>query len=135
VRGGVGAVLLLGPSGAGKSLLALRLVERGWLLVADDRVALRGDRSLIAAPPPPLAGLIEVRGVGIVRVPWIAPAPVLLVADLAAPAERVPEPMRWRDVVAPTGAGADLPYIGFDAAAPAAEHRLEAAFARVLEAA
>ena len=62
-RSGAG-VLLLGPPGSGKSDLVLRLLERGFMLVADDRVEIEGG---IARPPPPLAGLLEVRGLGIVR--------------------------------------------------------------------
>jgi RNase adaptor protein for sRNA GlmZ degradation len=85
------AVLLLGPSGAGKSDLALRLVAAGWRLVADDRVVItpQGDR-LIASAPPRLAGLLEVRGVGIVPEPT-APAPIALALDLAATPDRLPE--------------------------------------------
>jgi len=87
------AVLLLGPSGAGKSELALRLIDRGWRLVADDRVVLTArDGTLWASAPPALAGLIEVREVGIVAEP-AAPAMVALAIDLAAPAERLPEPV------------------------------------------
>lgn len=85
------AVLLLGPSGAGKSDLALRLVAAGWRLVADDRVVVRveGDR-LIASAPPRLAGLMEVRGVGIVP-EATAPAPIALALDLSRRPDRLPD--------------------------------------------
>lgn len=86
-------VLLQGPSGAGKSDLALRLIDGGALLVADDRVALRraGDR-ILAAAPPVLEGLIEVRGVGILRLPHAGPTPLALIVDLdpARGSERLP---------------------------------------------
>ncbi len=82
-------MLLLGPSGAGKSDLALRLIGRGFVLVADDRVDLEG---VTASPPAPLAGLMEVRGVGIVRMPHEAPVPVVLALDLALAPERMPAP-------------------------------------------
>jgi HPr kinase/phosphorylase len=60
-------VLLTGPSGSGKSDFAMRLLSQGAALVADDRVDLWAkDGVLHAAPPPRLAGLIEVRGVGVV---------------------------------------------------------------------
>jgi HPr kinase/phosphorylase len=61
-------LLLLGKPGSGKSDLALRLIDEGGLLVADDqvRVAPRG-ASLIASAPPALAGLLEIRGIGIIR--------------------------------------------------------------------
>ncbi len=63
------AVLLRGPSGSGKSDLALRLIDGGAQLVADDQTLLRraGGRVLASAPPA-IAGLLEVRGVGVVRV-------------------------------------------------------------------
>lgn len=63
--GGAG-VLFLGVPGAGKSDLLLRLMQRGWQLVADDQVALsaEGD-AVLAEAPAELAGMLEVRGVGI----------------------------------------------------------------------
>jgi HPr kinase/phosphorylase len=88
------AVLFRGPSGAGKSDLALRAIEAGWTLVADDRTVLRREGSrLFASSPPSLAGLIEVRGVGLVAAPSIAHVPVALLVDLVSPAlvERMPE--------------------------------------------
>jgi HPr kinase/phosphorylase len=88
------AVLLRGPSGSGKSDLALRLIDQGAVLEADDRVLLArdGDR-LIASPPGILAGLLEVRGLGILKFPHRPQAPVGLVVDLAEPSlvERLPE--------------------------------------------
>ena len=85
-------VLLRGPSGSGKSDLALRAVEAGAALVADDLVmlGLRGGR-VWASPLPEAGGRLEVRGVGIVRLPALDGAPLVLIADLAAP-ERLPEP-------------------------------------------
>jgi HPr kinase/phosphorylase len=92
------AVLLRGPSGSGKSDLALRLIEAGGRLVSDDQTHLaRRGRSLVATPPPALAGMIEARGVGIVRLPrnkLMARATVALLVDLVPPEriERLPEP-------------------------------------------
>lgn len=88
--------LLLGPSGSGKSDLALRLVmDQDAKLVADDQVALTrlGDR-LVAAPPTKLAGLIEIRGLGIVNLPHRARAKLGLAVVLVSPdeVERMPEP-------------------------------------------
>jgi len=90
-----GAVLLRGGSGAGKSDLALRAIDLGAELVADDQIWLRRDRDrVLAEPPPNLAGLIEVRGVGILAIGHRAPAPLVLVVDLVADelVERLPEP-------------------------------------------
>lgn len=91
--GGTG-VLLRGPSGAGKSDVALRLIDGGAVLVADDRVELRMENGRpTASAPAALAGLLEVRGLGIVRVPCRASAEVGLVVDLVAPdaVDRMPE--------------------------------------------
>ncbi len=96
---GARAVLIRGPSGAGKSRLALELIEAaraGYLLfarlVADDRVHLEavGGR-LLVRPAEALAGLIEGRGVGILRLNHEASAVVGLVVDLNADAERLPQ--------------------------------------------
>jgi len=100
VLSGARAVLIRGPSGAGKSRLALELIEAarcGLLqfarLVGDDRVQLEAAAGrLLVRPAQALAGLIEVRGVGLLRVAYEPSAVVGLVVDLAAPdAERLPE--------------------------------------------
>ena len=95
------AVLLRGPSGAGKSDLALRLIDGGARLVADDQVELRraGERVLVTAPAA-IAGLIEVRGLGILRVEAVAEATLALLVDLVRSAEvdRLPE-IRREDVL------------------------------------
>lgn len=79
-------LLIMGPSGAGKSSLALQMIALGARLVADDRVALtcRGG-AIFATCPPTLSGLIEARGLGILRADPVAEAEVVLVADLARP--------------------------------------------------
>lgn len=94
-RLGLWAVLLRGPSGAGKSDLALRLIDRGAVLVSDDQTLVRAaEGRLLAAPPATIAGQLEVRGLGMARVPHRAGVPVALVADLCPQAqiERLPEP-------------------------------------------
>lgn len=87
-------VLLRGPSGAGKSDLALRLIHRGWRLVADDYTHVwASGQALHACAPQRIAGHIEARGLGIVSV---GPRPmtriVLLVDCLMESPERLPEP-------------------------------------------
>jgi len=95
------AVLIRGPSGAGKSRLAFELILAGRsgqtpaaVLVGDDRVHLLAcDGQLLVQPAPQLAGLIEMRGLGIRRCDFVAQAVVGLVVDLTAvDAERLPPP-------------------------------------------
>jgi HPr kinase/phosphorylase len=124
-----GAVLLRGPSGSGKSDLAFRLIDRGAQLVADDQTLLRreGDRVLASAPPT-IAGLIEIRGVGLVRVPAAVLAPLVLIADLTGSGdiERMPE---WR---LETVLGVAVPLVAvapFEASAPAKLRLLRRALA------
>ena len=112
-------VLLRGPASSGKSDLALRLIDGGAVLVADDQVALTArDGRLFAAPPETIAGNIEARGIGVVTLPHDAEALVALVIDLVAPdmVERTPEPARCRYL------GIALPLLAlapFEASAPA----------------
>lgn len=85
-------VLILGPSGAGKSALALQMMALGARLVADDRTCLTATPDgVLAAAPPALAGLIEARGLGILRAPAQAEAWLALAVDLGqAETERLP---------------------------------------------
>ena len=85
-------VLLEGPSGAGKSSLALRALDHGFRLVADDRVILWvcGGR-LFGRAPDVLLGLLEVRGLGVVTAPALPLAEIGLLARCGTP-ERLPDP-------------------------------------------
>jgi serine kinase of HPr protein (carbohydrate metabolism regulator) len=88
-------VVLLGPSGSGKSDLALRLIDGGACLIADDRLAVeRTGESLFGRPAATLAGLLEIRGFGIVRLPHQAVCRLGLIVDLdpRTSPERLPEP-------------------------------------------
>ena len=88
------AVLIEGRSGAGKSDLALRLIDRGAVLVSDDRTLVLREGSggvLLASPPATIAGKIEVRGVGIVAMPHRERVPVALIVTLAEEIERLPD--------------------------------------------
>ena len=121
---GYDAVLILGPPGAGKSDFLLRLIHAGWTLVADDQVLVD---ALIASAPPALAGIIELRGLGLFRLPFIASAELRLVVQLGVQPERLPEPERHPAL--------DLPLITIDPAQISAVERvalsLEAACGRV----
>ena len=110
------AVLIRGPSGSGKSCLAFDLILAGRagligraLLVGDDRVHLtRHPGELRVRPAPALAGLIEIRGLGIRRCDFAPQARVGLVVDLdAADGERLPPPEALQTVVS----GIEIPRI------------------------
>ena len=65
-------IIILGPSGSGKSDLALRLIDSGATLIADDRtICLRKNKEIFMFCPSEISGLIEVRGMGLIRVPCI----------------------------------------------------------------
>ncbi len=84
-------VLLLGDSGSGKSDVALRLIAIGAQLVADDRTDLSVERGrLVARPPARIAGLFEIRGLGIVELPHAASARIVLVVNLSGMVKRLP---------------------------------------------
>lgn len=117
------AVLIGGRSGRGKSDLALRLIDRGAALVADDYTFVRRvEGSLLASPPEAIAGKLEVRGVGIVEFPPSREVPVVLFVDLDVEAERLPQAGEQRMV-----AGVALPVIGLSALEPSAPIKVEAA--------
>jgi HPr kinase/phosphorylase len=103
---GARAVLIRGPSGSGKSRLALALIAAAKThlpfarLVADDRVELQACHGrLLVRAPSALAGLIEVRGVGIRRVPHELVAVVGTVVDLGADAQRLPDPSERQTMI------------------------------------
>lgn len=120
---GARAVLIRGASGCGKSRLALGLIDAagaGLLplarLVGDDRLLLQAlNGRLLVRPAPSLAGLLEVRGLGIRRLPFEAAAVVALVVDLGAgDAARMPAPAAQKVVLdgitlprLPVASGAD----------------------------
>jgi serine kinase of HPr protein (carbohydrate metabolism regulator) len=121
------AVLIRGGSGAGKSDLALRFLALAGageglpLLIADDQVVVeeRAKGELVASAPASLAGKIEVRGIGIVEVAWLAEAPLKLVCDLVGGKDvpRMP-PEPWERTVI---AGVAVPAIklsAFESSAP-----------------
>ncbi len=127
-------VLLLGKSGSGKSDLALRLIALGATLVADDRTDLYvWRRKLYARAPARLAGLIEVRGVGILKLPHAPCVCVALVVELGRDAARLPGHRRYRPpsgLALPAAAAPPIVKIApFEASAPAKIVAATAAYA------
>jgi HPr kinase/phosphorylase len=128
IAAGGRACLIRGPSGSGKSDLALRclstpvsmLLPDPSFLVGDDQVELvREGLTLVAKAPATIAGKLEVRGQGIVTVPTVAAAPLVLIADLiqvGEAIERLPDPIPRVTLL-----GLDLPVFrlnAFEASAP-----------------
>jgi serine kinase of HPr protein (carbohydrate metabolism regulator) len=111
------AVLIEGLSGSGKSDLALRLIDRGALLVSDDYTSLRRvNGQAIASPPPNIEGLLEVRGVGLINFPNTRDVPVALIVNLNESIERLPDQLPTRTIV-----GVSIrvmPLAPFEASAP-----------------
>jgi len=99
--------LIIGPSGSGKSALGLTLMGLGCDLISDDRVLLASvEGSVVARCPPTIAGLIEVRGIGILNAATVPDAAIRLVVDLErTETQRLPQ----RGVI--TLLGCDLPLI------------------------
>ena len=106
-------MLLLGGSGVGKSDLTLRLLDRGFELVAEDRVA--GTAGMASAPPG-LAGLLQLRGLGLLQLPFPTAARLHMVAQLGGASDRLPLPSRFAPL--------DLPQISLDAMLAPAVQRI-----------
>lgn len=120
-------VLLLGKSGSGKSDLALRLIDGGAKLVADDRTLLflRGV-ALHARAPDTIRGLLEIRGVGIVELPVRRHVRLALAVLLGREGARLPKPQFW-DPPAPLRMNTKLPQIALDARYASAPAKVRAA--------
>jgi serine kinase of HPr protein (carbohydrate metabolism regulator) len=111
---GAKALLIRGEPGSGKSRLALRLIQTLPFarLIGDDRVHLEAQNGrLLVRPADSLAGMIEIRGIGIRNVPYEAVAAVGRVLDLMSAAERLPEPDGQKAVIS----GVTLPRIALPA--------------------
>lgn len=121
------AVMLAGPSGSGKSDLALRLLDRGFLLVSDDRtiVGREGDR-LVACAPDTIKGKLEIRGIGIVEMEALDRAPVALMVELTSDLIRLPDDSRTREVL-----GIAVPLINVDALTASAPSKVALALDRL----
>lgn len=120
-------VLIEGPSGTGKSDLALRLIDRGAVLVSDDYTVLtNAGGALIAAAPATIAGRIEVRGVGIVAMDHLPQAPASLLVVLADAVERLPQP------ASRLLAGVAVPVVVLHGLEPSAPIKVELALRRAV---
>ena len=121
------AILIAGPSGSGKSDLALRLMDRGFTLVSDDRTIVRkqGDR-LIASAPATIRGKLEIRGIGIVDMDTVSDVPVAMVVELTSDIQRLPDDSRERLIL-----GASIPLISVDAMTASAASKVAVALDRL----
>ena len=121
------AVLITGPSGSGKSDLALRLIDRGFILVSDDRTIVRrdGDR-LLASAPPQIAGKLEIRGIGIIEMEAASDVPIALIVELTGDIQRLPEDSRERPIL-----GVALPIVTIDAMTASASSKAALALDRL----
>jgi serine kinase of HPr protein (carbohydrate metabolism regulator) len=116
-------VLIGGRPGSGKSDLALRLIDRGALLVSDDYTHVRRiDGRILASAPPTIKGKIEMRGVGIVELQTADEAPAALFVDLDRAPERIPAGEETRVV-----AGLPIPLVALAAHEDSAPLKVEAA--------
>jgi serine kinase of HPr protein (carbohydrate metabolism regulator) len=121
------SVLISGPSGSGKSDLALRLLDRGFTLVSDDRTIVRKVGSkLVASAPDTIKGKLEIRGVGIVEMDTVTDVPVALVVELTSDIQRLPEDDRERLIL-----GISIPLISVDAMAASAPSKVALALDRL----
>ena len=115
-------VVIAGRSGSGKSDLALRLIDRGFVLVSDDQtmISKSGER-LIATAPGTIRGKIEVRGIGILEMPNAESAAVSLWVELSNEIKRLPDDEKHKIL------GVDVPQISLDAMTASAPIKVELA--------
>lgn len=121
------AVLICGPSGSGKSDLALRMLDRGFILVSDDRTMVRKEGArLIASAPPTIRGKLEIRGMGIFEMETVSDVPVALIVELTSDIQRLPDDSRTRLIL-----GTGVPLISVDALTASAPSKVSLALDRL----
>jgi HPr kinase/phosphorylase len=120
------AVLLTGQSGSGKSDLALRLIDRGAVLVGDDYVAIDADLSV--HPQSEIAGKLEVRGIGIIDVANRPSSPLRLVVELGEDGERLPASWPLRNL-----AGWSVPLLRLNAFTASAPIKIELSLKSIVD--
>lgn len=126
---GRSAVLVIGPSGSGKSDLALRLIDRGALLVGDDYVEMEERQgTLLVRPDARLHGRMEVRGIGIFEMPVKEFSPLRLLVELGEDGERLPASWPLRDFH-----GWSLPLLRINGFAASAPRKIELALQSVVD--
>jgi hypothetical protein len=126
---GAQGVLLVGKSGTGKSDLALRLIEDGARLVADDRTILFAAKgALHGKAPASIKGLLEVRGLGIIALPARATVKIALVVRLGREDARLPG-KRLYHIPAPLKGAKAVPQIALDARFASTPAKIRAALA------
>ena len=122
-------ILIIGESGLGKSDLALRLIDRGAVLVSDDQVEMqRREDSLWLSPPPSIEGKLEVRSLGVVELSPVGDIELALTVDLKQSTERYPMDSQTKSWL-----GLDVPMINLDAKESSAPIKVELALQAVLQ--
>jgi HPr kinase/phosphorylase len=122
-------VLILGESGTGKTDLALRLIDRGALLICDDRVIVDSSSSIpMLRQAPNIKGIIEVRGIGLITLDTKEYAPLRLCVLLNVVPDRLPD-----EHAAHECAGFSIPKIALDAFTASAPIKLEIALKSVVD--
>jgi serine kinase of HPr protein (carbohydrate metabolism regulator) len=120
-------VLIAGPSGSGKSDLALRMLDRGFTLVSDDRTIVRKEGGrLITSAPATIKGKMEIRGIGIVDMETVQDVPLALVIELANDIQRLPDDSRERLIL-----GTGVPLISVNAMTASAPSKVAVALDRL----
>jgi HPr kinase/phosphorylase len=121
-------VILTGVSGSGKSDLALRLIDRGAILIGDDSVVVRYGALPFLFPAPNIAGKIEVRGIGIMSRDFVQDIPLRMIVTLDKSIERLPNDWSFKTIAA-----FDLPGVDVNAFEASAPIKIELALKSIIE--